>query len=113
MKEKTISEINEIYDLEIDRVIENIKLQKEKAGSAKAEGFFKVLLQFPEGLKPYALAICSFIENKTNCRGFIWMDTCFGACDLPLETERLGIDLIIQFGHSKWGYGKDKNIVEL
>lgn len=97
MKPKTFSEISEIYDLEISKIISTIKKQKAKL----------VLLQFPEGLKPYSQEIAKEIESRTNSQCFIWLDTCFGACDLPLETEKLGIDLIIQFGHSKYNF-KDK-----
>ena len=99
MKNKTIDEINEIYDIEIKKIIDNIKQQKAK----------KVLLQFPEGLKPYAQEIAFFIENNTNCQCFIWLDSCYGACDVPIEIEKLGIELIIQFGHSPWKFS-NKNI---
>jgi len=91
MKTKTIQEINEIYDLELERVVGTIKKNKAK----------KVLLQFPEGMKPYAQKIVDEVEDKVNCNCFIWLGSCFGACDLPLEVERLGVDLIVQFGHSK------------
>ena len=59
-------------------------------------------------MKPYAQAIAKEIQTKTNIECLIWMGTCFGACDIPLETERLGIDLIIQFGHSNWKYDKNE-----
>ena len=92
MENKTISEINEIYDLEIDKIVRDIRENKYK----------KVLLQFPDGLKPYANVISDEIEEKSGCRCFIWLGDCFGACDVPLEVERLGVDLIVQFGHSEW-----------
>ena len=103
MEKKTFEEINQIYDIEIGRIIKTIIKQKAK----------KVLLQFPEGMKPYAQAITKEIENKTKCQCFIWLDSCFGACDVPLETEKLGIDLIIQFGHSPWKFKrKDAEILD-
>lgn len=91
---KTIDEINQIYDLELDKVIKNIQKHRIK----------KVLLQFPEGLKSYSQEVVSFIENKTGCECFIWMGSCFGACDLPLEVEKLGIDLIVHFGHNNFNF---------
>ena len=94
MQNKTIDEINEIYELEIERIVKTIKKDTAK----------KVLLQFPEGLKPYATVIAKEIEEKSGCLCMIWLDSCFGACDVPLEVERLGVDLIIQFGHSEWKY---------
>lgn len=99
MEKKTIEELNQIYDLELDTAINTIKKQKAK----------KVLLQFPEGMKPYSQTISDYLRSKTGSDFFIWLDTCFGACDLPQETEKLGIDLIIQFGHSDWSY-KRKDI---
>jgi len=70
MQKKTIQEINEIYDLEIDKIIRIIKKNKHK----------KVLLQFPEGLKPYSCVISEEVETKTGCNCFIWLGDCFGAC---------------------------------
>jgi len=99
MKEKTIEEINEIYDLETEKIIKTIKKQRAK----------KVLLQFPEGLKPYSTTIAREIENKTKSECFIWFGTCFGACDVPVDIENIGVDLVVQFGHSRWNF-KDKKI---
>ncbi len=96
MQKKTFEEINKVYDLEIERIIRDIFKEKAK----------KVLLQFPEGMKPYATLISEEIEKKTKTRCFIWLDSCFGACDVPVEVENLGVDMIIQFGHSKWNYSK-------
>ncbi len=100
--EKSIKELEREYDLEIDKIAGAIKKQKAK----------RVLLQFPDGLKPYADVIASEIEKsflKKKPRKetkkpefFIWFGSCFGACDVPLQTEKLGVDLIVQFGHSAW-----------
>ena len=99
MEVKTIDEINEIYDVEIERIV----------GAVKKQGVERVLLQFPEGMKPYAQVICDEIEGRTGCQCFIWIGSCFGACDLPLEVENLGVKLIIQFGHSEWRADWRKN----
>ena len=68
MQNKTIQEIQEIYELELDKVIKNIKLKKAK----------RVLLQFPEGLKPYSTVIAEEVEEKAGCECFIWLGDCFG-----------------------------------
>jgi 2-(3-amino-3-carboxypropyl)histidine synthase len=61
----------------------------------------RVLLQLPEGLKPEAPRLAKLIE-KTGALPIISADPCYGACDLPTaEAERLGIDLIVHFGHAK------------
>jgi diphthamide biosynthesis enzyme Dph1/Dph2-like protein len=98
MQSKSISEIEQEYDLEIKKIVSTIKKEKAKL----------VLLQFPDGLKPHSTVIAEELRNQTDnqCEFIIWMGTCYGACDLPLGTERMGIDLIIQFGHSKWPYNE-------
>lgn len=103
MQIKKLSDLEQNYELELDGVVKEIKKQKSK----------KVLIQLPEFFKPYATEIQNKLQEKlkkANVQFFIWLDTCFGACDLPIEAERLGIDLIIQFGHSNWDYSSRKDI---
>ena len=107
MKTKSLNELEECYDLELASIAEKIKNQKPKP--------CKVLLQFPDGLKPYATQIQEKLvsllaKDKKSPEILIYLDTCFGACDLPLEAQSLGVDLIIQFGHSPWNYSKRKDI---
>jgi len=89
---KTITEVQEKYDLELNRIISEIKKNKAKL----------VLLQFPDGLKPYATSVVDYLEEKTKAEFLIWLGSCYGACDLPLGLEKINpkIDLVIQFGHS-------------
>jgi len=109
--QKTINELEQDYELEIDKIAETIEKQKAK----------NILLQFPDGLKPYSTLVHDKIldelkkkKYKTNVKIFIWLDSCFGACDIPLETEKLGIDLIVQFGHSAWDFsGKDIKVLKI
>ena len=82
------------YDFELEKAAEKIK--KEKAEL--------VCIQLADGLKPKAVEIAKYLEEKTNAKILIWADTCFGGCDIPLELERLKVDLLIQFGHNSWGY---------
>jgi len=84
------------YDLELERVVAQIKKQKAKS----------VLIQLPDGLKPKATEIVDELEKATNATILIYSGTCFGACDLPTDIK---VDLIVQFGHSAWPY-KDKSI---
>jgi len=95
MEKKSINEIEREYELEIDKVIKEIKKQKAKL----------VLLQFPDGLKPYATTIAEEVENRAKCECLIWFGSCYGACDVPsVEKLKPKIDLIVQFGHSKWKF---------
>lgn len=89
---KTISDLEKEYDLELEKVVNDIKKKKAKL----------VLLQFPDGLKPYATAVVDYLEEKTNAEFLIWLGTCYGACDTPVGLENLKpkVDLVIQFGHN-------------
>ncbi|MBU4308586.1 MAG: diphthamide synthesis protein [Nanoarchaeota archaeon] len=90
---KSIKELEEKYDFELEKVVVKINTNKAKL----------VLLQFPDGLKPYATTIVDFLESKTKADFLIWMGSCFGACDTPVLGKELDnkIDLVIQFGHSE------------
>lgn len=77
-----------MYNLELNKVIEEIKKNKAKT----------VCIQLADGLKPKAKEIKEAIEKETNADILIWADTCFGSCDIP----KLDVDLLVQFGHSKW-----------
>ncbi len=80
------------YDLEMDELIQRLNSKK----------YAKILLQLPDGLKPKANKIKTTLETKTNCQIFIWAGSNFGACDIPVELEKLNFDAIIHFGHSPW-----------
>jgi len=74
---------------------ERIKQEIAKLGAKR------VLLQLPEGLKPEGPRLAKIIEG-TGALPIISADPCYGACDLATaEAERLGVDLIIHFGHAK------------
>jgi 2-(3-amino-3-carboxypropyl)histidine synthase len=91
--ENTIESLEEKYDLELEKVVKQIVDSKAKL----------VLLQFPDGLKPYATAVVDLLREKTKAEFLIWMGSCFGACDTPVLGKDLEkqIDLVIQFGHNK------------
>lgn len=80
------------YDLELDKVIKRINDEQAKM----------VCIQLPDGLKPRAKEIQESLEKNTGAKIVIWMGACYGACDVPLTVENLGVDLLIQWGHSQW-----------
>ncbi len=81
------------YDLELNKAITAIKKQRAKL----------VCIQLPDGIKRYAKDIQQQIEKQTNAKILIWLGSCYGACDTP-NIEKLGVDLLIQWGHSEWKY---------
>ena len=76
------------YNLELDKAIAQIKKQKAKT----------VCIQLPDGLKPEAKNIADKIEKQTKAKVMIWLNSCFGGCDVP----NLKVDLLIQWGHSRF-----------
>jgi len=81
-----------MFSLELDRVTKEIKAAQAK----------RVLIQLPDGLKPEAPLVVRHIEQTTGATVFIWLSSCFGACDLPMGLESLKIDLLIAFGHNMY-----------
>ncbi len=60
-----------------------------------------VLIQLPEGLKPYSSELTAVAE-RAGALAIVSGDPCYGACDLAIdEAERLGVDLIVHYGHSE------------
>jgi len=84
----SLNNLEKIYDLELVRIVADIK----KSGAKS------VLLQLPDGLKPWGPVLCDYLEDKTSANISIWLGACFGACDLP-DSD---VDLVIQFGHAPW-----------
>lgn len=89
------------YDFELQEAVK--KIREEKA--------HRICIQMPDGLKPKAVEIAKQLEEETGAEVIIWMDSCFGSCDIPLELKNLKIDLLIQFGHSPWPFW-EKRVME-
>ena len=79
------------YDLELEQAKEKIKETNAKT----------VCIQLPEGLKPMAGTIVKELQ-ETGASIIIWLGSCYGACDIPTQVESLGVDLLLQWGHSAW-----------
>jgi len=88
-----LTELNKKYNLELGKVISEIKKNKFKL----------VLLQFPDGLKPYATTVVDYLRGETKAEFLIWIGSCYGACDSPTGIEKINpkIDFIVQFGHNE------------
>ena len=91
-------DIESDYDLELERAVSEIKkLACKRFAQSPAK---RVCIQLPDGLKQKATEIAEVLENETGAEIFIWLGTCFGACDIPNLSE--DFDLLIQWGHSEW-----------
>lgn len=81
-----------MYNFEIERIVQIIR----------EKGYSRVSLQFPEGLRDYAVEIAEKIESSTNALVFISASPCYGACDLAdEEAAKLGAEALFHFGHSR------------
>jgi 2-(3-amino-3-carboxypropyl)histidine synthase len=88
------------YDFELEKAIAAIKENNAKL----------VCLQLPDGLKQQANDIQQTIETQTDAKVLIWLGSCYGACDWPLGIDKLGIDLLIAWGHSVWKHDSFEGI---
>lgn len=80
------------YDMEIKKIISTIH----------DNGYRRICLQFPDGLKQHAKEVVDTIEQQTHSEVILWAGSNYGACDLSLDVKKLGVDLLVHFGHSKW-----------
>lgn len=78
-------------DFEINKILEIIKEKKPK----------KVLIQFPDGLKPKSKIVYDLIKEKfPEIELYIWFGETYGGCDVPVWLDKYGFDLIINIGHT-------------
>ncbi|MDP3918590.1 MAG: diphthamide synthesis protein [Nanoarchaeota archaeon] len=75
------------YDLELNKVVDKIKENNAQT----------VLVQLGDGIKPKGTEIVKYLESNTEAKVFLWLDSCFGVCDVP----KVDVDLIVQFGHNE------------
>jgi len=77
-----------MYNLELEKVIKTIKKEKPKT----------ILIQLADGLKPQATEIVDKLQEHTNAKIYISLESCFGACDIP----KADVDLLVHFGHNEF-----------
>ncbi|MGQ0534909.1 MAG: diphthamide biosynthesis enzyme Dph2 [Methanobacteriota archaeon] len=73
----------------MERAVAEIKARKPKM----------VGIQLPDGLRDFATEIAAELERETGVPVMVSGDAHYGACDLALGLERLGVDLLVDFGH--------------
>lgn len=79
-----------LYNPELEKAIARMKELNAKT----------ICIQLPDGMKPYAREIEQKISSETGARVLIWLGSNFGACDIPLGLNRMGVDLLISWGHN-------------
>ncbi len=85
-----------MYD--VDNMIKDIiKVIREN-------NYKRVLIQLPEGLKPFAKDIQDAIYNQIDDVELIfWLNSNYGACDtIDIDLKRFRIDAIIHVGHARY-----------
>lgn len=82
-----------MYDLELDKVITKIQELEAK----------RVLLQLPDGMRPFAVQLVNGINGVTGAQVFLSGNSCYGACDISIDQARgLDVDLIVHYGHTQY-----------
>jgi len=94
----SLEELKESYDVELERIVKELEAFKGKT----------VLIQFPDGMKPWAITIVEYLKEKSDANIRIWFGDCFGSCDVPES----GADAMIAFGHAPWSYKFDGTGIE-
>ena len=82
-----------MYDLELNKVVSKIKELDAK----------RVLLQLPDGMRPFAVQMVNAITSAIKTKVFLSGNSCYGACDISIDQARgLDIDLIVHYGHTQY-----------
>ncbi|MEM2106419.1 MAG: diphthamide biosynthesis enzyme Dph2 [Candidatus Bathyarchaeia archaeon] len=81
------------FNFEIDRL----------AGEVKRRGVRRLLIQMPDGLKPYAVNISRELMERTGAEVYISAGSCYGGCDVATgQAKMLNVDLIAHYGHTEF-----------
>ena len=73
----------------------------------KENGYRKILIQFPDGLKYRFSEVIDYLEKNLDIEIYVWYGSNFGACDVPIWLSIYGFDAIFNIGHSKQKWTKD------
>jgi len=92
------------FDLEENRLIEEVKKQKAK----------RVLIQLPNGLKSKGAYLSKLIEEQTGATVFISSKPCYGGCDLPIcVAKAVKADLVVHYGHAPFTTQNEISVIYL
>ncbi len=80
------------YDLDLSKTIKELEEKQPE----------RVLVQLPDGFKYHAEKIINELEKHTDATLYLWLNTNYGSCDIPLGLDIYQFDLIIHLGHAQW-----------
>ena len=86
----TLESLTDAYDIQVDWLVDAVRKRKPEL----------VGLQFPDGLRDWGPALATWLTEECGVECIISGDPSYGACDLAIDLSRLGVDLLIHFGHS-------------
>lgn len=79
------------YNFEVEKTMNKIKSENSSI----------VALQLPEGLLMYACILADIFKHFCKVKVYILSDVTYGACCVDdLTSYKLGVDLLIHYGHS-------------
>lgn len=85
--------MTDLYDLELDAVTSKIS----------ELGVSRVLLQLPDGMRPFAVQLVTAFNEATGATVFLSGDSCYGACDVAIDQAKaLNVGLIVHYGHTQF-----------
>ena len=68
----------------------------------RGQGYKKVALELPEGLRDRTAEMVDELASKTGCEVWVSCDPCYGACDLNDDAlASLGCEAVFHFGHTR------------
>jgi 2-(3-amino-3-carboxypropyl)histidine synthase len=82
-----------MYTIDFESMIAAIEKERPK----------RIMIQLPDGLKQRALEIQQKL-SVYDVEVLFWAGSNFGACDLPVGLEKLGVDMLFHLGHTEWVY---------
>ncbi len=86
----TLERLQRNHDIDLDGLAEDVQDRDPDL----------VGLQLPDGIRDYGPALAAWLEDEAGVSCVISGDPSFGACDLALQLEHIGVDLLVHFGHS-------------
>jgi 2-(3-amino-3-carboxypropyl)histidine synthase len=93
----SLAEIPEEGAKRVVRVLDSVEIAQFSRLAGKTVG-----IQFPPGLQVSVAEFALHLEKEAGLEAVLLGDPCFGACDLPTDPKAMGLDAVINLGHSNF-----------